>query len=261
MKIIQLEGSKGVVIDRLSVPVEFSQGKEIRHRQSFVGGAGSREARFISHGTYKLSEVGDPVPCIFKYETESGGQPSNRFKIDMRLAILGISPQIFFPNAEDIDSNKYDYAIYEEVRVLDKSIIRDMSGAKTLQRLKDMMGMLYECRDDETGDHLSWWDHKIQNMGINDRGELVIIDGVDWSWHRGQALPSKDELRKQADVYAEQIYDTRFNAIISKAGGGRKHKRKKKKSLRRRRKNKSKKSSRRRSKNPSQKRTRRRRRR
>jgi len=237
MKIIQLEGSKGVVIDRLSVPVEFSQGREIKHLRSFIGGAGSRSARFISHCTY------EGRPCIFKYETESQGQPSNRFKIDMRLARLGISPRIFFPNAEDIDSNKYDYAIYEEVRVLDESIIRDMSGAKTLQRLKDMIIILSEFREDGIGG-LFWTDHTIQNMGINERNELVILDGVDdvgtVTWSRERALG-----------YAEQIYKSRFSKIISKAGGGRKLKRK----------SKSKKSSRRRSKNASKKRTRRRRRR
>ena len=234
---------KGVVIDRVEVPVEFSPGKEIMHQTS---GA----PRFISHCTYEGRS------CIFKYETESQGRPSNRFKIDMRLARLGISPQIFFPNAEDIDSNKYDYAIYEKVRVLNDSIIRDMSGAKTLQRLKDMIIILTEFEDDEFSG-LYWADNKIQNMGINERNELVILDGVEW----GFALP-----RQRAEPMAETIYTSRFSGIISKAGGGRKlkRKRKKKKSLRRRRKSKSKKSStlrRKSKKNASKKRTRRRRRR
>jgi len=179
----------------LSVPDSLILGKPIK---AYVG-------KYILECTF------DGKQCIFKYDTED----KNRFRIDLQLMELGIAPKILFPTKEDIVKEKYPYCIYVKLTTYDAFKGKTADGV-----FQDLVHILTRLR--EKG--LLFIDFKKDNIGFNEKGQLMILDGVmdpstkfedtpfgkvsrAWATHKEATVLSKTVSQEAIDWYMTYLHD------------------------------------------------------
>lgn len=173
MNIISIQASRGK--ENVSVQLTVPDGLELKEIIQTSLTSSGVIGKYFCYCEY------NGIPGVFKYDiTEEG-----RFKNDLQLYELGISPQILFPNADDIYQSTYNYAIYQRIQNYSefvKSTTKEQRNKLVngyFQRLIYICEILYK-------NGFIIIDPNINNFGF-DEGVLLFFDGIikysDWFPH------------------------------------------------------------------------------